>query len=704
MIQQIDSTQDARPNAGKGVAIQGMRSAAGRFVLALTVLLSGFLGLAISGTTQAQAETRSLKMYYTHTKETIDVTFKKNGRYDKGGLKKLNRFLRDFRRNEPTNMDPELFDLVWEVYQKSGSRKTIQVISGYRSPKTNNMLRSRGRNVAKTSQHTMGKALDFFLPDVSVDKLRALGLQAHRGGVGYYGGSFVHLDTGRVRHWPRMSARQLAKVFPKGDTIHVPSNGKPLKGYNTAMANLKKGRNADGSRRGSEVKQSLLARLFSRSGDDDDEDGETDLAPTPVRKPAPAAKPEPKEVLVAKAAPKLPKAQSGPNVFASEASALKQNEAKAAEAQLAAQIAADGRRALEDKAAADRAEATADAEPAPEAEPAEENLIAALRPEQMPVPRRRPAQSTLTALAPATEVETPSPTQLALAPAAVPIATLTPSPPVPQARVLRPRADVPETAASVPEQQTASLPEKVLEPVIEIESITRPEVAAQDTGEQPSENALEEGTLVAIVPGVTPTGRPAGSGVTVSEEDVAGLAGSIITSVEADGTVSSSTVPTGRNVGSNTRPSARPSDGPAIQTAALEQPVAEISAPVVPSWRDGEPKAPIVTPETVLAKMPASTTEPVASIAILGGSALKPALSIGDLESPSMKVWAIASSTRVGEAAKLRAPDYSQSTRRAAPGSVYSEGFARSRAPWRSDSFSGDRPLRVAFADLPTGN
>ena len=88
-----------------------------------------------------------------------------------------------------------------------------------------------------------------------------------------------------------MSARQLSKVFPKGDTIHVPSNGKPLKGYDTAMANLKRGRNADGSRRGSEVKQSLLARLFSRSDDDDDEGDEDTIAPTPARKPEPKASP-----------------------------------------------------------------------------------------------------------------------------------------------------------------------------------------------------------------------------------------------------------------------------------------------------------------------------------------------------------------------------------------------------------------------------
>ena len=171
----------------------------------MTALAFGLLFSSILG---ASAETRTLRMYYTHTKESITVTYKKNGRYVKSGLRKLNRFLRDFRRNEPTRMDPKLFDLVWEVYRKSGSRKPIHVISGYRSPRTNKMLRRRGRKVARKSQHTRGKALDFFLPDVSVTKLRALGLKAHVGGVGYYRRSFVHLDTGRVRHWTRMSRRQ----------------------------------------------------------------------------------------------------------------------------------------------------------------------------------------------------------------------------------------------------------------------------------------------------------------------------------------------------------------------------------------------------------------------------------------------------------------------------------------------------------------
>lgn len=232
----------------------------------------------------AQAETRTLKMYFTHTKESTTFTFKKNGKYVQSGLKKANRFLRDWRRKEPTKMDPALLDLVWEVYQRSGSRKPIHVISGYRSPRTNKMLRRRGRNVAKNSQHTRGKALDFFMPDVSVAKLRALGLKAHRGGVGYYRGSFVHLDTGRVRHWPRMSSKQLAKVFPRGKTIHVPSNGKALKGFKTAKLNLSKGLNADGSKRSVRGRKRVLAKIFAAKDDKKKKKIETPPAKKPVPK------------------------------------------------------------------------------------------------------------------------------------------------------------------------------------------------------------------------------------------------------------------------------------------------------------------------------------------------------------------------------------------------------------------------------------
>lgn len=190
----------------------------------------------------ARAETRSLKLYNTHTGERAEIAFKKNGRFISSGLVELNRFLRDWRRNESTKMDPELFDLIWEVYQKAGSREHIHVVSGYRSPATNNMLRKRSRGVAKFSQHTRGKAMDFFLPDVKLANLRAIGLRKQTGGVGFYptsGSPFVHMDTGNVRHWPRMTRKQLAQVFPDGKTIHVPSDGKPMPGYKQALAELK---------------------------------------------------------------------------------------------------------------------------------------------------------------------------------------------------------------------------------------------------------------------------------------------------------------------------------------------------------------------------------------------------------------------------------------------------------------------------------
>lgn len=197
------------------------------------------LGAALTFTPQASfdveaANTRTLKLYNTHTKERADIVFKRNGRYDAGGLRKVNQFLRDWRRNEATKMDPKLLDLLWEVHRESGSRQPIHVVSGYRSPVTNAALRKRSRGVAKQSQHTRGRATDFFIPGVSTAKLRKIALKKQVGGVGYYPKSatpFVHLDTGSVRAWPRLSRKQLIALFPDGRTLHLPSDGKPLKGY-----------------------------------------------------------------------------------------------------------------------------------------------------------------------------------------------------------------------------------------------------------------------------------------------------------------------------------------------------------------------------------------------------------------------------------------------------------------------------------------
>lgn len=201
---------------------------------------------AIIGSAEtAEAEDRALKLFFTHTGERATITFKRDGRYDPKGLAQINRFLRDWRRNEPARMDPRLLDLVWQVYDRSGASDYIHVVSAYRSPTTNNMLRSRSRNtgVAKNSQHMLGKAMDFYIPGVKLATLRALAMQMQVGGVGFYprsGSPFVHLDVGRVRAWPRMSRQELARIFPNGRTMHLPADGRPLPGYDLAVADYKK--------------------------------------------------------------------------------------------------------------------------------------------------------------------------------------------------------------------------------------------------------------------------------------------------------------------------------------------------------------------------------------------------------------------------------------------------------------------------------
>jgi len=106
------------------------------------------VGVLSASATTASAEVRTLKLFNLHTKEKAEIVFKRNGRYDQSGLREANVFLRDWRRNEPTKMDPRLLDLVWEAYRASGSNGYINVICGYRAPATNSMLRTRSRGVA----------------------------------------------------------------------------------------------------------------------------------------------------------------------------------------------------------------------------------------------------------------------------------------------------------------------------------------------------------------------------------------------------------------------------------------------------------------------------------------------------------------------------------------------------------------------------
>lgn len=202
--------------------------------LAVIPIVGGF-----GGSAQSREPDRTLRLYFGHTGERGEFTFKRNGRYDRRELERINTFLRDWRQNKPTRMDPTLLDLVWNIYKQSGSKDYIQVVSAYRSSGTNEMLRTRSSGVAKNSQHTLGKAMDFYLPDVPLDRLRAVAMRAQGGGVGYYprsGSPFVHVDTGSVRAWPRMTRQQLIALFPKGDTLHLPADGKPLPGYERALA------------------------------------------------------------------------------------------------------------------------------------------------------------------------------------------------------------------------------------------------------------------------------------------------------------------------------------------------------------------------------------------------------------------------------------------------------------------------------------
>jgi uncharacterized protein YcbK (DUF882 family) len=287
----------------------------------------------------ASAETRTLKLYFIHTKERAEITYKRNGRYIQSGLDQVNRFLRDWRRNEPTKMDPRLLDLVWDVYQAVGARDYVNVVSAYRSPSTNSMLRSRSNGVAKNSQHTLGKAMDFFIPGVSLSTLRKTALKMQRGGVGFYptsGSPFVHLDVGSVRHWPRMNRNDLLALFPDGRTAHIPSDGKPLAGYSQALAAIKSGKQstaiqvARAEESASKPRRGLLAALFG--GADEEEDTAESVervvpqqpvvastAPEPVREQVPET---PETILASLSPTSVPFPQRAPRSNPADTQAL----------------------------------------------------------------------------------------------------------------------------------------------------------------------------------------------------------------------------------------------------------------------------------------------------------------------------------------------------------------------------------------------
>lgn len=147
-------------------------------------------------------EPRALAFYHTHTGERLRVTYAANGTYLPDALEEIDHFLRDFRTGDVHRMDPHLLDILHELRLRAGGRGTYEIISAYRSPQTNEMLRSRSDGVAKRSLHMEGKAMDVRLVGSRLDRLRDDALALEAGGVGYYPDSeFIHVDTGRVRRW-----------------------------------------------------------------------------------------------------------------------------------------------------------------------------------------------------------------------------------------------------------------------------------------------------------------------------------------------------------------------------------------------------------------------------------------------------------------------------------------------------------------------
>jgi uncharacterized protein YcbK (DUF882 family) len=183
-----------------GVRKEPPNPARRRFLSGLASLSA--LALAAPASAFEGREERVLSFFNTHTSDRLTLPYFADGGYLVDSLSRLDRFLRDHRTGEEHRMDPSLFDLLHDLRRATGARKPFQVISAYRSPRTNDMLHAASRGVAQRSMHLSGQAIDIRVSDVSSAVLRDAAKELKRGGVGYYRQSdFVHVDTGRVRFW-----------------------------------------------------------------------------------------------------------------------------------------------------------------------------------------------------------------------------------------------------------------------------------------------------------------------------------------------------------------------------------------------------------------------------------------------------------------------------------------------------------------------
>jgi len=150
----------------------------------------------------APARDRELSFYNTHTGEKLSATFWSDGKYLDDGVEEISWILRDHRAGIANPIDTKLLDLLHQLQVKVEHQEEFHVISGYRSPATNNMLSKSSSGVAKRSYHMLGKAIDVRLPGFDTSQLHKAAISLKGGGVGYYSRSnFIHLDVGRVRYW-----------------------------------------------------------------------------------------------------------------------------------------------------------------------------------------------------------------------------------------------------------------------------------------------------------------------------------------------------------------------------------------------------------------------------------------------------------------------------------------------------------------------
>lgn len=173
-------------------------------ILRIAVALAAFLVFCLP--TQAQVSApgeHSLRLYHTHTGERLNIVYRRGTQYVSGALAKLDLFLRDHRTGDVHHYDPRVFDLLSDLVAAAGKPGAeIDIICGYRTPWSNEFLRTHTIGVAKNSLHMQAEAIDIRVPGVRTSKLRDLALSLKRGGVGYYAASnFIHVDVGRVRRW-----------------------------------------------------------------------------------------------------------------------------------------------------------------------------------------------------------------------------------------------------------------------------------------------------------------------------------------------------------------------------------------------------------------------------------------------------------------------------------------------------------------------